>query len=127
MQRIVERPLSESLPAPGPGDQAEGLRRLFGSQPVVLTVGALDTDLIDAYARIKRLVHERNCHHFMVSVSRARSAREARKVFDNLQRVAHEYLGVRLEYLGMAEEGQTSRPAVTRNGRGGRGRQESML
>jgi MinD-like ATPase involved in chromosome partitioning or flagellar assembly len=127
MQRIAEQPMSEPLPAPGPGDQAEGLRRLFASQPVALSVGARETDLIDAYARIKRLAHERNCHHFRVSVSRARSATEARKVFDNLQRVAREYLGVRLEYVGMAEAEHALHAAAPRRERGGSERQESML
>lgn len=127
MQSVVERPLSDPLPTHGLGDQAEGLRRLFSSQPVVLTVAACETELIAAYARIKRLVHERNCHHFQVSISRARSEREAHKVFDNLQRVAREYLGVRLEYLGMAEKTEKS-PAATTCARHGRaGRQGPML
>ncbi|MFN6961793.1 MAG: hypothetical protein ACK4N6_06080 [Rhodocyclaceae bacterium] len=110
--------MSEPLPAPAPGDQAEGLRRLLGGQPIVLTVAATETDVIDAYARIKRIVFERNCHHFQVSISRARSAAEARRVFENLQRVAREYLGVRLEYLGMAGGGEAPRPASSRSGRG---------
>lgn len=109
--------MSEPLSTPLPGDQAEGLRRLFGSQPIELTVAARETDLIDAYARIKRIAFERNCHHFKVSISRARSAEEARNVFDNLQRVAREYLGVRLEYLGMVE----AREPLARPGRGGAG------
>ncbi|MDI6750029.1 MAG: hypothetical protein QMD73_07630 [Rhodocyclaceae bacterium] len=95
--------MSEHLPAPGPGDQAEGLRRLLGREPIELTVAACETEVIDAYARIKRIAYERNCHHFKVSISRARSAEQARNVFDSLQRVAREYLGVRLEYLGMAK------------------------
>lgn len=110
--------MSERLPTPTPGDQAEGLRRLFGGQPIVLTVAATETDLIDAYARIKRIAFERNCHHFQVSISRARSAAEARRVFENLQRVACEYLGVRLEYLGMAEVGKATQPVAARPGRG---------
>ncbi|NWG32115.1 MAG: hypothetical protein HXY29_11555 [Rhodocyclaceae bacterium] len=113
--------MSEPLPAPAPGDQAEGLRRLFGGQPIELTVAARETDVIDAYARIKRIAFERNCHHFKVSISRARSAEEARNVFDNLQRVAREYLGVRLEYLGMAETRESAHSASPRSARGGAG------
>lgn len=110
--------MSEPLPAPAPGDQAEGLRRLLGGQPIMLTVAATETDVIDAYARIKRIVFERNCHHFQVSISRARSAAEARRVFENLQRVAREYLGVRLEYLGMTEAGKATQPVTARPSRG---------
>ncbi|WP_126444159.1 hypothetical protein [Sulfuricystis multivorans] len=111
--------MSEQLPAPGPGDQAEGLRRLLGSQPIELTVAACETELIDAYARIKRIAYERNCHHFKVSISRARSAEQARNVFDSLQRVAREYLGVRLEYLGMAKSEGTPPLSAARSIRGG--------
>jgi hypothetical protein len=84
-------------------DQAAGLRRLFGTTAVTLTVAARETDVIDAYARIKRAAHEQNCGCFRIGISQARSSEEARIVFDNLCRVAHEYLGVRLEYLGMVD------------------------
>lgn len=86
-----------SLPSPA-GDQAEGLRRLFGTRAVTLTVAARDTDLIEAYARIKHLARAQGCDRFRIAVTHARSAEEARSVFENLRRVAHEYLGVRLEY-----------------------------
>lgn len=84
------------------GDQAEGLRRLFGATAVTLTVAARETDVIDAYAQIKRVVREQSCGCFRIVISHARSAEEAQTVFDNMRRVAGEYLGVRLEYLGMA-------------------------
>ena len=82
-------------------DQADGLRRLFGTSAVTLTVVAHGAGVIDAYAQIKRVVREQGSGHFQIAVTHARSIQEARTVFDNLQRVAHEYLGVRLEYLGM--------------------------
>lgn len=94
------------------GDQADGLRRLFGSQAVELTVGVRDTDVIEAYARIKHAAGRAGCRHFRITIARARSAEEAGTVFDNLRRVAHEYLGVRLEYAGML-------PAAGRNPSGG--------
>jgi MinD-like ATPase involved in chromosome partitioning or flagellar assembly len=84
------------------GDQADGLRRLFGTPAVTLAVAARETDVIDAYALIKRVAHEENCGCFRIAITHARTAEEARALFDNMQRVAHEYLGVRLEYLGTA-------------------------
>ena len=92
--------MSEPDVHPGLGDQADGLRRLLGSRPLTLAVAARETDVLEAYARIKRVAQEQGCHHFRISVTHARSDEEARSVFDNLQRVAREYLGVRLEYLG---------------------------
>jgi len=84
------------------GDQADGLRRLFGPAAVTLTVAAHETAVIDAYVTIKRVAHEQCCGCFKIAITHARSANEAQAVFDNMRRVAHEYLGVHLEYLGMA-------------------------
>lgn len=96
------------------GDQADGLRRLFGASAVTLTVAARDTDVIDAYARIKRAVRERSCRCFRIAISHARNAAEAQTVFDNMERVARDYLGVRLEYLGMADAAGADNPTPAR-------------
>lgn len=84
------------------GDQADGLRRLFGARQVTLAVAAREADVIDAYALIKRAVREQKCRHFRIAITDARSIEEAQTVFDNMRRVAQEHLGVRLDYLGMA-------------------------
>lgn len=83
------------------GDQADGLRRLFDTSTVTLAVAAREADVIDAYALIKRIFREQNCSHFRIAITHARSAEEAQSLFDNMQRVAREFLGVHLEYLGM--------------------------
>lgn len=84
------------------GDQADGLRRLFGARAVTLAVAAREGDVIDAYVTIKRTAREQRCRHFRIAITDARSDEEARTVFDNMCRVAQEHLGVRLEYIGMA-------------------------
>lgn len=91
-----------SEPVAMAGDQAEGLRRLFGAPTATLAVAAHESAVIDAYALIKRIVHEEGCGCFHIAITHARSVQEAQTIFDNMQRAAHEYLGVRLEYLGMA-------------------------
>jgi len=85
-----------------PGDQAEGLRRLFGAPDLTLVVAARETAVIDAYALIKRVVQEEGGRCFRIAITHARDADEALGVFENLRRVAHAYLGVRLEYAGMS-------------------------
>ncbi|MDX9993778.1 MAG: hypothetical protein RBS28_00545 [Rhodocyclaceae bacterium] len=109
------------------GDQAAGLRRLFGAPAVTLAVAAREADVIDAYALIKRIVSEEGSGCFRIAITHARSAEEAAALFDNMRRVAHEYLGVRLEYLGMtsalaagAAETAAARPR-------GAGRHDSVL
>ncbi len=83
-------------------DQASGLRRLFGKPTVTLAVAAREADVIDAYSLIKRLALEDGSGCFRIAITHARTADEAQAVFDNLRLVAHEYLGVRLEYAGMS-------------------------
>lgn len=90
------------------GDQADGLRRLFGAQEIRYTtvaVAARTDDVTRAYAMIKRMVREHGKHHgFRIVVTHARSLEEARTVFENMRRVAHEHLGVRLDYLSAVME-----------------------
>lgn len=83
-------------------DQAAGLRRMFGQPAMTLAVAAHEGAVIDAYALIKQIVHEEGSNCFRITITHARSSAEAQAVFDNMRRVAHEYLGVRLEYAGMA-------------------------
>lgn len=84
------------------GDQADGLRRLFAAPAVTLAVAAREAAVIDAYALIKRIVQEEGSGCFRITITHARTHEEAQAVFDNMRRVAHEYLGVRLEYVGMS-------------------------
>lgn len=81
-------------------DQAAGLRRLFCTPAVTLAVAAREEALIEAYGLMKRVVQEEGSGSFRITITHARSEEEALAVFENLRRVAHDYLGVRLEYLG---------------------------
>jgi MinD-like ATPase involved in chromosome partitioning or flagellar assembly len=69
---------------------------------VTLAVAAREADVLDAYTLIKRVVHEEGGGVFRIAITHARSNEEAQTVFENLRRVAGEYLGVRLEYIGMS-------------------------
>jgi MinD-like ATPase involved in chromosome partitioning or flagellar assembly len=104
------------------GDQAAGLRRLFGAPAVTLAVAAREADVIDAYALMKRIVSEEGSGCFRIAITHARSAEEAAALFDTMRRVAHDYLGVRLEYLGMTSASMADRvePAAGRPARAGR-------
>ncbi len=80
---------------------------------MTLAVAAREAAVIDAYALIKRVVQEEGRGCFRITITHARTTEEARAVFDNMCRVAHEYLGVRLEYVGMSAP-----PAEAPAGRG---------
>lgn len=69
---------------------------------LVVVVAAQSVAITQAYALIKRLAQARAHGGFQIAITRARSAEEARAIFDNMCRVATEHLGVSLAYLGDA-------------------------
>lgn len=69
---------------------------------VAVVVAAQGAAITGAYALIKRIAQDYGRDHFQIVVTRARSAEEARAVFDNMRRVAREHTGAQLDYLGAA-------------------------
>lgn len=67
---------------------------------LAVVVAAHGSAITHAYALIKHMAQERGRDGFQLVVTRARSAEEARAIFDNMKRVAREHLGVRLDFLG---------------------------
>lgn len=67
---------------------------------LAIIVAAQGTAITEAYALIKRLVREQGRETFQIVITRARSTEEAKAVFDNMQRVTRDHLGIRLDYLG---------------------------
>lgn len=70
------------------------------SRHMVVVVAAQGAAITHAYALIKRIAQDHGRNSFQIAITRARSREEARAIFDNMRRVAHEHLGVRLDYLG---------------------------
>lgn len=72
----------------------------LASRHMAVVVAAQGTAITHAYALIKRIAQERGRDGFQIVITRARSREEARAIFDNMRRVAHAHLDVRLDYLG---------------------------
>lgn len=72
----------------------------LASRHMAVVVAAQSAAITHAYALIKRIAQERGREGFQIVITRARSREEARAIFDNMRRVAHEHLDVRLDYLG---------------------------
>ncbi|MFA6311231.1 MAG: AAA family ATPase [Sterolibacterium sp.] len=72
----------------------------LAARHMAVVVAAQGAAITHAYALIKRLAQERGRDDFQIVITRARSKAEARAIFDNMRRVAHEHLEVRLDYLG---------------------------
>ncbi|MBI3525181.1 MAG: AAA family ATPase [Betaproteobacteria bacterium] len=72
----------------------------LAARHMAVVVAAQGAAITHAYALIKRIAQERGREGFQIVITRARSREEARAIFDNMRRVAHEHLNVRLDYLG---------------------------
>jgi flagellar biosynthesis protein FlhG len=70
---------------------------------LVITVLAASNGIMQAYAQIKRLAQRHQREHFQILVQGKIGRDEARIIFNNLRQVASEHLGVRLDYLGLAD------------------------
>lgn len=75
----------------------------LAARHMAVVVAAQTSAITHAYALIKRIAQERGRDGFQVVITRARAPEEARAIFDNMNRVAQEHLGVRLSYLGSAQ------------------------
>lgn len=72
----------------------------LAARHMTMVVAAQGAAITHAYALIKRIAQERGRDGFQIVITRARSKAEARAIFDNMRRVAHQHLDVRLDYLG---------------------------
>lgn len=81
----------------------EGQLSLLSStaEHMVVVVGAEGESITEAYALIKRLVHERGREGFHMVITRPKSEAVGRTVFENLKRTAMQHLGVRLDLLAV--------------------------
>jgi len=72
----------------------------LAARHMTIVVAAQGASITHAYAMIKRIAQERGRDGFQIVITRARSKAEARAIFDNMRRVAHQHLEVKLDYLG---------------------------
>lgn len=74
----------------------------LAARHLAVVIAAHRSAITHSYELIKRMASLRSRDGFQVVVTRARAAEEARAIFDNMKRLAHEQLGVRLDFLGAA-------------------------
>ncbi len=73
---------------------------LSGDEPLLLVLNATASGITDSYALLKKMAMHNGRQAFDIVVNRVGSEREALAVFDNMEKVAHHHLQVRLSYLG---------------------------
>ena len=73
---------------------------LSGDEPLLLVLNATADGITESYALLKQMAAHNGRQAFDLLVNKARSAEEARTVFDNMAQVAQRHLRVQLKYLG---------------------------
>ncbi|GAB1235306.1 hypothetical protein UT5_17010 [Ferrigenium sp. UT5] len=73
---------------------------LSGDEPLLLVLNPTASGITESYALLKQMAQQNGRQAFAIVVNRVTGEREALTVFDNMARVAHHHLQVRLDYLG---------------------------
>lgn len=72
----------------------------LASEQVVIVISSSAASLTGAYALIKIMSQEYDKQHFMILVNKVNSEVESLRIYQNLYKVARQYLSVTLEYAG---------------------------
>lgn len=91
----------------------------LASEQVVIVISSSAASLTGAYALIKIMSQEYDKKHFMILVNKVNSEVESLRIYQNLYKVARQYLSVTLEYAGfipndgkLRHAGQLCRPVA---------------
>lgn len=91
----------------------------LASEQVVIVISSSVASLTGAYALIKIMSQEYDKQHFMILVNKVNSEVESLRIYQNLYKVARQYLSVTLEYAGfipndgkLHHAGQLCRPVA---------------
>lgn len=84
----------------------------LASEQVMIVISGSAASITGAYALIKIMSQEYSKQHFLILVNKVESETEALMIYQNLYRVARQYLSVSLEYAGYVESDERLRSAT---------------
>ena len=84
----------------------------LASEQVMVVISGSAASITGAYALIKIMSQEYDKQHFLVLVNKVESETEALMIYQNLYRVARQYLSVSLEYAGYVQNDERLRNAT---------------
>lgn len=84
------------------------------SREVVVVVCDEPTSITDAYAFIKVMHREHECHRFRILANMVSSAAQGRELFAKLLRVTERFLSVSLDYMGSVPMDDAMRKSIQR-------------
>ncbi len=83
----------------------------LASEQILIVISGSAVSLTGAYALIKIMSQEYAKQHFLILVNKVDSEKESHVIFQNLYRVARQYLSVTLEFVGYIESDEKLRNA----------------
>ncbi|MBA3756216.1 MAG: AAA family ATPase [Nitrosomonas sp.] len=84
----------------------------LASEQVMIVISGSAASLTGAYALIKILSQEYAKQHFLILVNKVDSETESFAIYQNLYKVAHQYLSVTLEFIGYIQSDEKLRSAT---------------
>ncbi|MBP6056905.1 MAG: AAA family ATPase [Nitrosomonas sp.] len=84
----------------------------LASEQVIIVISGSAASLTGAYALIKILSQEYAKQHFLILVNKVNSETESFAIYQNLYKVARQYLSVTLEFIGYIQSDEKLRSAT---------------
>lgn len=115
----LPKPVDVVLVDTAMGNSSHVLPLSLASQQVLIVLSGSASSITDAYALIKVMSREYAKRHFQVLVNKVTSEHHATAIFENLSKVARQYLSVSLDFMGcilldekLRRSAQLCRPVV---------------
>ena len=96
----LSKPIDVVLVDTAIGGASHVLPLSLASQQVLILISGSASSITDAYKLIKILSKEYAKQHFLILVNKVESEQKAQEIFNNISKVARQYLSVSLEFMG---------------------------
>jgi flagellar biosynthesis protein FlhG len=107
-------PMDVVLVDAAPGSASRLLSLAFPCHEIVVLVSSQPASITTAYALIKEISGNSGNHRFRVLVNKVGDEAEAKKIFDNMAKVARRYLSVSLGFIGSIPPDDKLRQSIRR-------------
>ena len=107
-------PVDVILVDAAPGRASMLLSLAFPNHEIVVLVSSQPASITTAYALIKHISGNSDNQRFRVLVNKVSGKTEAKKIFDNMARVASRYLSVSLDFIGFIPPDDKLRQSIRR-------------
>ena len=96
----LSKPIDVVLVDTAIGSTSHVLPLSLASQQVLILLSGSASSITDAYRLIKVMSREYAKKHFLILISKVDSEHKAQEIYNNISKVARQYLSVSLEFMG---------------------------